>query len=58
MESFDIHLEPVRAILFQIGAFLPRLLIAVRGRHRRLAARQGGALRASSRRCARSTSTC
>jgi hypothetical protein len=29
MESFGIQLEPVRAILFQIGAFLPRLLIAV-----------------------------
>ncbi|MDM0087491.1 MULTISPECIES: hypothetical protein [unclassified Variovorax] len=29
MENFGIHLEPVRAILFQIGAFLPRLLIAV-----------------------------
>ena len=29
MDNFSIHLEPVRAILFQIGAFLPRLLIAV-----------------------------
>jgi hypothetical protein len=29
MENFGIHLEPVRAIMFQIGAFLPRLLIAV-----------------------------
>lgn len=29
MENFGIHLEPARAILFQIGAFLPRLLIAV-----------------------------
>ena len=29
MESVDILLEPARAILFQIGAFLPRLLIAV-----------------------------
>ena len=29
MESFGIQLEPVRAILFKIGAFLPRLLIAV-----------------------------
>ena len=29
MENFGIHLEPMRAILFQIGAFLPRLLIAV-----------------------------
>jgi hypothetical protein len=29
MESFGIHLEPLRAILFQIGAFLPRLLFAV-----------------------------
>ncbi|WP_076998362.1 hypothetical protein [Variovorax sp. KK3] len=29
MENFGIHLEPLRAILFQIGAFLPRLLIAV-----------------------------
>ncbi|MBU2289185.1 MAG: hypothetical protein KKC85_22545, partial [Gammaproteobacteria bacterium] len=29
MESFGIQLEPLRAILFQIGAFLPRLLIAI-----------------------------
>jgi uncharacterized membrane protein len=29
MEDFGIHLEPARAILYQIGAFLPRLLIAV-----------------------------
>ena len=29
MESFGIHLEPLRAILYQIGAFLPRLLIAL-----------------------------
>ena len=29
MESFGIHLEPLRAILFQIGAFLPRLLFAL-----------------------------
>ena len=29
MESFGIHLEPLRAILFQIGAFLPRLLMAL-----------------------------
>jgi hypothetical protein len=29
MESFGIHMEPLRAILFQIGAFLPRLLIAL-----------------------------
>ncbi|MDO8250939.1 MAG: hypothetical protein Q7T78_14645 [Rhodoferax sp.] len=29
MESLDMQLEPLRAILFQIGAFLPRLLIAV-----------------------------
>ena len=29
MEKLDIQLEPLRAILFQIGAFLPRLLIAV-----------------------------
>ena len=29
MENFGVTLEPVRAILFQIGAFLPRLLIAV-----------------------------
>lgn len=29
MESFGIHLEPLRAILFQIGAFLPRLLVAL-----------------------------
>ncbi len=28
MQSVDILLEPVRAILYQIGAFLPRLLIA------------------------------
>lgn len=29
MENLDIYLEPVRAILFQIGAFLPRLLVAL-----------------------------
>ncbi len=29
MGTLDIGLEPIRAILFQIGAFLPRLLIAV-----------------------------
>jgi hypothetical protein len=29
MENFGFHLEPVTAILYQIGAFLPRLLIAV-----------------------------
>lgn len=29
MGTLDIQLEPIRAILFQIGAFLPRLLIAV-----------------------------
>ena len=29
MENFSIHLEPVRAFLFQIGAFIPRLLLAV-----------------------------
>ncbi len=29
METLNIGLEPIRAILFQIGAFLPRLLIAV-----------------------------
>lgn len=29
MENFSMHLEPVRAFLFQIGAFIPRLLLAV-----------------------------
>lgn len=29
MENFGIHLEPVRAIMFQVGAFLPRLLVAL-----------------------------
>ena len=29
MENFGIHLEPLRAILYQVGAFVPRLLIAV-----------------------------
>ncbi|HZV93933.1 MAG TPA: hypothetical protein VFF72_11995, partial [Caldimonas sp.] len=29
METIDILLEPVRAFLYQIGAFLPRLLLAV-----------------------------
>lgn len=29
METFGIYQEPARAILLQIGAFLPRLLIAV-----------------------------
>jgi len=29
MENLAIHLEPVRAILYQIGAFMPRLLVAI-----------------------------
>jgi len=29
MESFGLHLEPARIILYQIGAFFPRLLVAV-----------------------------
>lgn len=29
MEQLDMYLEPARAILFQIGAFLPRLVIAL-----------------------------
>jgi hypothetical protein len=29
MENFGIHLEPLRAILYQTGIFLPRLLFAV-----------------------------
>ncbi|HYP81991.1 mechanosensitive ion channel family protein [Variovorax sp.] len=29
MENLSIHLEPLRAFLFQIGAFIPRLLVAV-----------------------------
>jgi len=29
MESFGVYLEPLRAILYQTGAFLPRLLIAL-----------------------------
>lgn len=29
MENFGIQLEPVSAILYQVGAFLPRLLIAI-----------------------------
>lgn len=29
MENFGIHLEPLRAILYQVGIFLPRLLFAV-----------------------------
>ena len=28
MNDFGFHLEPVRAMLFQIGAFIPRLLFA------------------------------
>jgi hypothetical protein len=28
MEQLSIHLEPLRAFLFQIGAFIPRLLVA------------------------------
>ena len=28
MENISIQLEPIRAILYQIGAFMPRLLIA------------------------------
>lgn len=29
MESFGIQLEPARAILLQVGVFLPRLLVAI-----------------------------
>lgn len=29
MESFGIQLEPLRAVLFQVGAFVPRLLVAI-----------------------------
>lgn len=29
MENFGIHLEPARAMLFQVGAYFPRLLIAI-----------------------------
>jgi hypothetical protein len=29
MENFGIHLEPLRAILYQVGAFMPRLLVAL-----------------------------
>ena len=29
MNQIDIMLEPVRAVLIQFGAFLPRLLLAV-----------------------------
>lgn len=29
MENFGIHLEPARAILYQVGAYLPRILIAI-----------------------------
>ncbi|CAN5652938.1 hypothetical protein BH09PSE5_BH09PSE5_18170 [soil metagenome] len=29
MESFGVYLEPVRAILYQIGGFIPRLLFAL-----------------------------
>ena len=29
MDNIGIHLEPARAMLFQVGAFLPRVLIAL-----------------------------
>jgi hypothetical protein len=29
MENFGFHLEPARAILYQVGAYLPRILIAI-----------------------------
>ena len=29
MDNFGFHLEPLRAILYQIGAYLPRLLVAL-----------------------------
>lgn len=29
MENFGIHLEPARAMLYQVGAYLPRILIAI-----------------------------
>lgn len=29
MQTIDIALEPLRALLYQVGAFVPRLLIAI-----------------------------
>ena len=59
MENVDILIEPVRAFLAQVGAFLPRLALAlaacVVGW---LARRAHGRGSRSSRGCGRSTSTC
>ena len=45
MENIDMLLEPVRASLHQIGAFLPRAAARAGDPARRLAAREGGPLR-------------
>ena len=58
MESVDMLLEPLRAFLLQIGAFLPRLLLALLVLVAGWLLAKARALRGRSRRCARSTSTC
>ncbi len=45
MDTLTFYLEPLRAFLFQIGAFVPRAGVRDPGRDRGLADRQGGALR-------------
>ena len=58
MQNIDVMLEPLRGFLQQIGAFLPRLAIAIGILLVGWLHRQGVPAFASSRRCARSTSTC
>ena len=45
MENMEMLLEPIRTSLHQVGEFLPRVLLALAILRRRVAAREGGALR-------------
>ena len=56
MNEINVLLEPVHALLIQIGAFMPRLAIAV-GVLSPAGSSPRPFVTASSRRCARSTST-
>ena len=58
MDNVDMLVEPIRASLHQIGAFLPRLLLAIVVLIVGWLRREGWCASPSSRRCARSTSTC
>ena len=57
MDNFSMLLEPIRETLHQIGAFLPRLLLAIFVLVIGWLVAQAPCASRSSRRCARSTST-